>query len=253
MATISEIYGSEEEKPVEPPVQNTIDPEVLYATRPKPKTKALIQYCEQLEQEGCSLCSLGNKGKSTIVVSRGNVKSPLIFVGQNPGKEELEQGYPFVGPSGKYLDKLIEEAKTLAIKMVTLPKDFYFTNAGLCGTPGNRALTEEEQGVCNIHLKTQLNLLYPIGIIAVGKAAMGALKPAYASLKSKELFLKDDMMLKINKKWSANLWYIYHPSYLMRNGITEKDEQYKQIVQRLAHIFNATIRRDIQTTDDIPF
>jgi DNA polymerase len=221
--------------------------------RTNPRPEELLRYCENLEKNGCSLCHLGKNGKSKVVVSRGNVRSPLVFVGQNPGKEEIEQGYPFVGPSGKYLDKLIEEARKLAVKTIKLPKDFYFTNAGLCGTPGNRPLTPEEQGICNIHLKTQLNLIAPVGIVAVGKAAMNALKPEYAKLKTEELFLKDDMFLRIDKNWSANLWYIYHPSYLLRNGITDKHEKYQQIVQRLVTIFNTTIKRDIETTGDLPF
>ena len=88
--------------------------------------KRLDGFCSTLESEGCNKCELGKE--SRVVVSRGNINSPLMFVGQNPGAQELKLGQPFVGPAGKLLNEMISEAG--------LDKwQPYFTNSGLCGTP----------------------------------------------------------------------------------------------------------------------
>lgn len=185
---------------------------------------ALEHYVLKLEKEGCTLCPLGFTSPK-VVVSRGNLRSRLAIIGQNPGNQELVQGYPFVGPAGNLLDKMLEISGLDGAKP-------YFTNVGLCGTPDNRPLNEQEQIKCNNHWKTQILHLRPKVIIAVGKPSINTIVPT-----TKEMTVSNIVTQKFtydNRFETIPVYTIYHPAFILR-----QDDQQKyidQTVQKMQEI-----------------
>ena len=54
----------------------------------------------------CELCTLANTRKHAVPGS-GNIDANIMFIGEGPGKNEDENGLPFVGAAGKFLDELL--------------------------------------------------------------------------------------------------------------------------------------------------
>src|SRR6266480_5669437 len=88
------------------------------------------------EVKECRRCPL-YATRTTVVFGSGNADADLMFVGEAPGRNEDEQGLPFVGQAGKLLDKLLEE--------IGLQRgDVFICNTLKCRPPGNRDPHPEE-------------------------------------------------------------------------------------------------------------
>ena len=79
-----------------------------------------------------------SNAKNKIVVSRGNPLAKLMIIGEAPGAKEEELGEPFVGRSGKLLDKLLQNVG------IDINQDVYFCNVVKCRPPKNRRPTQTE-------------------------------------------------------------------------------------------------------------
>ena len=112
----------------------------------------------------CTLCTLSEERKN-VVFGVGDPHADLMFVGEGPGEHEDKQGLPFVGRSGKLLDKLIAEELGLERSQV------YITNVVKCRPPGNRDPRSEEIAACNPFLKRQFELIDPRVIVSLGNPA----------------------------------------------------------------------------------
>lgn len=171
----------------------------------------LKEYKNQVLAKNCGLCPLHLN--SPVVFSRGSDKSPIMIIGQNPGADELKELQPFVGRAGKLLQQLIQESNLTKY-------DPYFTNVGLCGTPGNRALNLEELEKCDIHLKTQIEAIKPKFLIAVGMSSMNWLCPKTKDMKGNSL-----LNYAFMSKFNVPTYYIWHTSYLLRNNQTNQEHK----------------------------
>src|SRR5215471_10002039 len=78
----------------------------------------------------CRRCRL-HEGRNKIVFGVGDEKAPLVFVGEGPGADEDEQGFPFVGRAGQLLTQMIE---SIGLKR----EDVFIGNINRCRPPGNR-------------------------------------------------------------------------------------------------------------------
>jgi uracil-DNA glycosylase len=162
----------------------------------------------QLEQlyapyKKCTMCPLGNQGRITVVFGEGNVNSPLMFVGEGPGREEDEQGKPFVGRSGKLLTRL------LAIADIDR-QDIFITNIVKCRPPQNRRPTLEESTTCKaLLLLKQIEIINPKVICTLGSCA------------TDNILEQSIPISKIRGKtlpWNNRLIIpTYHPAYALRN------------------------------------
>lgn len=99
-------------------------------------------------EKDCSLCPLC-RGRTNIVMPSGDLRSPVVFVGEGPGENEDLQGRPFVGRAGKILDAAFEAAGIDREKVM-------ITNTVKCRPPENRDPTEEEMGACRRFLLSEL-------------------------------------------------------------------------------------------------
>ena len=109
------------------------------------------------ETEICKQCK-------NIVVGKGNLKADILFVGEGPGRNEDEQGLPFVGAAGKNLDKLLERVG-LSLDNV------YIANILKCRPPENRDPLPDEIKAHTPWLIKQIREIKPKVICSLGNYA----------------------------------------------------------------------------------
>ncbi len=109
------------------------------------------------ETEICKNCK-------NIVVGKGNEKANILFVGEAPGKNEDEQGIPFVGKAGKNLDELLS-------KVGLSLNDIYITNILKCHPPENRNPSPEEIRAHTPWLLEQIKSIQPKVVCSLGNYA----------------------------------------------------------------------------------
>jgi DNA polymerase len=116
----------------------------------------------------CTRCPL-SASRTQVVFGRGDPHADLVFVGEAPGAEEDAQGFPFVGRSGKLLDKLVLEE-------VGLQRDeFWVMNTLMCRPPNNRDPQPDELAACRPWFDEKLAALKPKVIVTLGNFATKAL------------------------------------------------------------------------------
>ena len=112
----------------------------------------------------CTRCPLA-AGRTQVVFGMGDPGADLVFIGEGPGAEEDRQGLPFVGRSGKLLDKLMLEELGITRERV------YIANVVKCRPPDNRDPRPEEITACRPYLEQQLDLIAPKVLVTLGKFA----------------------------------------------------------------------------------
>ena len=143
-----------------------------------------------------------------IVVSRGSPFAKLMIIGEAPGAKEEEIGEPFVGRSGKLLDKLLQNAG------IDINQDVYFCNVVKCRPPKNRRPTKIEIQENLPWLYQQIKLVNPRVIVLVGATALEAI----LKIKSPISILRGEWI-----DWEGKLVMpVFHPSYLLRNPSKEE-------------------------------
>ena len=149
-----------------------------------------------------------NNSINKIVVSRGNPFAKLMIIGEAPGAKEEEIGEPFVGRSGKLLDKLLQNAG------IDINQDVYFCNVVKCRPPKNRRPTKPEIQENLPWLYQQIKLVNPSVIVLVGATALEAI----LKIKSPISILRGEWI-----DWEGKLVMpVFHPSYLLRNPSKEE-------------------------------
>lgn len=113
---------------------------------------------------GCTLCRL-SESRTQVVFGTGDVGADVMFVGEGPGAEEDRQGLPFVGRSGKLLDRLMGE------EMGLRRDDVYIANVVKCRPPDNRDPKPDEIAACRPYLERQLELIDPTVVVTLGNFA----------------------------------------------------------------------------------
>ena len=151
------------------------------------------------------------------VFGEGNINADLIFIGESPGEEEQKTGRPFVGKSGKLLDKMI-------INMGLKREDIYIANIIKCRPPDNRKPTEEEINCCLPFLKMQLMLLgngkaVNKILITLGATATDALLGPGPTISKR----RGKIHNKIISETNFTIIPTFHPSYLLRNPSVKKE------------------------------
>jgi uracil-DNA glycosylase len=116
------------------------------------------------EAAGCTLCPLA-ENRTQVVFGVGNPEADLMLVGEGPGRDEDLQGEPFVGRSGKLLDRLLAEEMGVDRSQV------YIANVVKCRPPDNRDPRAEEIAACRPYLAAQLELIAPSVVITLGNFA----------------------------------------------------------------------------------
>jgi DNA polymerase len=121
------------------------------------------------EVRKCTLCPL-SKTRTKAVPGEGPVNAEIMLIGEGPGFHEDRQGRPFVGPSGRFLEELLES--------IGLTRDqVYITNVVKCRPPENRDPAPPEIAVCAPYLDRQLAILSPKIVVTLGRHSMARYFP----------------------------------------------------------------------------
>ena len=176
----------------------------------------------EFQIKNCKSCKLCNTRRKAVP-GEGNKKSPIMFIGEGPGEEEDEQGRPFVGKAGMLFTKIFNS--------VNLERDdVYITNVVKCRPPKNRNPESDEISACNRYLETQIALINPKVIVAVGAVALKAL------LKDENAKISSMRGKEIEWDGGIKLIPIFHPSFLLRNNATEEGSPKWQTWQDMKNI-----------------
>ena len=126
---------------------------------------------EKLEAEvgSCTKCSL-HRGRTHAVPGEGPGDAEIMFIGEGPGFHEDQQGRPFVGPAGQFLEELLE---SIGLKR----QDVYITNVIKCRPPGNRDPLPPEISACEPYLDRQIELIRPTVVVTLGRFSMARAFP----------------------------------------------------------------------------
>lgn len=116
------------------------------------------------EAATCTRCRLA-ESRTQVVFGMGNPSADLLLVGEGPGADEDAAGLPFVGRSGKLLDRIMAE------EMGLTRADCYIANMVKCRPPANRDPRPDEMAACRGWLDTQLDLVDPRVVVTLGNVA----------------------------------------------------------------------------------
>ena len=117
----------------------------------------------------CERCMLHHSRK-LAVPGEGPVDSDIMFIGEGPGFHENQQGRPFVGAAGKYLEELLA---TIGLKR----EDVFITNVVKCRPPNNRDPLPDELAACSDYLERQIQVINPKVIVTLGRYSMARFLP----------------------------------------------------------------------------
>ena len=112
----------------------------------------------------CTNCNL-HYSRVKSVPGEGPEHSRIMFIGEGPGFHENQQGRPFVGQAGKFLDELLSRANLDREKV-------FITNVVKCRPPGNRDPLPQELEACGKYLDRQIELINPEIIVTLGRFSM---------------------------------------------------------------------------------
>lgn len=138
-----------------------------------------------------------------IVVYRGNPEAKIMVIGEGPGAQEDKLQKPFVGRSGKLLDKIIEAVD------FNVDTDIYFSNVVRRRPPNNRDPLPNEIDFFSPYLFEEIRLVDPKIILLIGRYAMLTILGEKRGI------------TKVRGQWfqSGDYWVMpmFHPAYLLRN------------------------------------
>jgi len=117
----------------------------------------------------CTKCALHHSRKKAVP-GEGAANASIVFIGEGPGFYENEQGRPFVGAAGKFLDELLT---TAGLKR----QEVFIGNVVKCRPPGNRDPMPEEIAACSEYLDRQIAAINPKVIVTLGRYSMGKFLP----------------------------------------------------------------------------
>ena len=187
----------------------------------RPTTDATAELARiEARAKVCVKCGELSRCRHSVVFGVGSPRAEIMFVGEAPGHDEDMQGEPFVGRAGELLTKIIAA-------MGCQREDVYIANVLKCRPPENRTPLPDEITNCLPYLLSQIELIQPKIIVALGATAVRSLL---------------DVQLGITKM--RGHWYTFrdipimptfHPAYLLRNPPAKKEvwEDMKAVLAKL--------------------
>jgi uracil-DNA glycosylase len=191
--------------PVTARADATVAPDVAInsareAARTAPTLEALRQLLENFD--GCALKHTATK----LVFADGNPQARVMFVGEAPGRDEDIEGLPFVGRSGKLLDRMIAAIGLDRSKA-------YIANVIPWRPPGNRTPTPQETQICLPFIQRQIELVNPDVLVTLGNPSTQALlQTREGIMRTRGKWLDYDTGTRTIRAIAT-----FHPAYLLRS------------------------------------
>jgi uracil-DNA glycosylase len=149
----------------------------------------------QKEIAGCQQCEL-YKSATRVVPGEGSENAEIMFVGEAPGWHEDQQGRPFVGPAGQFLEQLLA---SIGLKR----EQVFIANMIKHRPPGNRDPLPSEVTACRPWLEKQIALIKPAMIVTLGRYSMSMFFPGKTISKIHGMTQKRDGII---------YFAMYHPA-----------------------------------------
>jgi DNA polymerase len=170
------------------------------AARTAPSLEVLRALLETFD--GCALKSTATR----LVFADGNPQARVMFVGEAPGREEDIEGLPFVGRSGKLLDRMIA---AIGLDRTSV----YIANVIPWRPPGNRTPTPQETQICLPFIRRQIELVNPDVLVTLGNPS------------TQTLLSTREGIMKTRGRWfdydtgtrTIRAIATFHPAYLLRS------------------------------------
>jgi len=170
------------------------------AARTAPTLEALRALLEKFD--GCALKSTATR----LVFADGNPQARIMFVGEAPGREEDIEGLPFVGRSGKLLDRMIA---AIGLDRSTA----YIANVIPWRPPGNRTPTPQETQICLPFIQRQIELVNPDVLVTLGNpSTQTLLSTREGIMKTRGRWFDYDTGTRVIRALAT-----FHPAYLLRS------------------------------------
>ena len=180
-------------------------PDAAIATaREAARTAASLEILrDMLEKfDGCALKSTATR----LVFADGNPKARIMFVGEAPGRDEDIEGLPFVGRSGKLLDRMIASIGLDRSKV-------YIANVIPWRPPGNRTPTPQETQICLPFIQRQIELVDPDILVTLGNpSTQTLLSTREGIMKTRGRWFNYDTGTRVIRALAT-----FHPAYLLRS------------------------------------
>jgi uracil-DNA glycosylase len=175
------------------------------AARTAPSLEALRALLENFD--GCALKFTATR----LVFSDGNPQARIMFVGEAPGREEDLEGRPFVGRSGKLLDRMIAA--------IGLDRgNAYIANVIPWRPPGNRTPTPQETQICLPFIQRQIELINPDVLVTLGNpSTQTLLSTREGIMKTRGRWFDYDTGTRVIRALAT-----FHPAYLLRSPSYKK-------------------------------
>ncbi len=155
--------------------------------------ETLAQVAQEVSQ--CTCCEL-HRTRKQAVPGEGPATTEIMLIGEGPGFHENEQGRPFVGAAGKFLEELLAQA---GLKR----SDVWIGNVIKCRPPGNRDPLPEELSSCDDYLERQIRAINPKIIITLGRFSMAKFMPGA------KISTEHGQMRKVGNRFVIPM---YHPA-----------------------------------------
>ena len=165
--------------------------------------------------EGCALKHTARN----LVFSRGDPASPVMVIGEGPGRDEDAQGAPFVGRSGQLLDRMLA-----AIGLD--PAQVYVSNVVFWRPPGNRKPTDAEIEACRPFVERHIALARPKLLVFAGGIAAQSLLRAKAGIMSLRGRWAE---YRVSESESIPALPVFHPAFLLRRP-AEKAKAWRDMI-----------------------
>jgi uracil-DNA glycosylase family 4 len=154
----------------------------------------LSELCQEILT--CQRCQVLAENRTRVVPGEGAENASIVFIGEAPGWHEDQQGRPFVGPAGMFLNELI---KSIGLKRGQV----YITNVIKCRPPQNRDPLPTEIQNCRSWLDRQVELINPRMVVTLGRYSMAMFFPGKSISKIHGTAYKEDNII---------YYAMYHPA-----------------------------------------
>jgi DNA polymerase len=186
------------------------------------------------EIAGCQRCILAQSRKNPVP-GEGPQNAQVLFIGEGPGFHEDQQGRPFVGAAGHFLEELLAEIGLTR-------EDVYICNVIKCRPPQNRDPLPEEIEACKPFLDRQIEIISPQMIVTLGRFSMERYFPG----------AKISQVHGQPRKIGGIIYYpIYHPAAALhqpkwRQVVQDDMSRIPQILSQADRIANVELPQDAE-------
>ncbi len=185
---------------------------------------ALSELCQEIAL--CQQCEVLAENRTRVVPGDGSEDADIMFIGEAPGWHEDQQGRPFVGPAGLFLEQLLTS--------INLKREqVYISNVIKCRPVGNRDPLPSEIHNCRKWLDRQIELIRPKIIVTLGRYSMALFFPGKSISKIHGTAQKRDNII---------YYAMYHPAAALHQQSLRRaiEEDMLKIPSLLAQVESVT-------------